>query len=93
MQSDQLAVEHENIIGLYRRLTNQTLTQAAQDRLTETGGIIAANEGRFIDVYNNAQPIGLREHQLDVLPGIGDKRPERIVNERRDHSRISRILS
>jgi putative nucleotide binding protein len=41
------------------------------------------NEQQFIDFYNNAQPICLRKHQLDVLPGVGDTRRERIIDERR----------
>lgn len=81
---DRVAVESEVIIGVKRRLTYHTLTQAAQDRLAETiAAIIAANDQRFIDYYNNAQPIGLRQHQLDLLPGIGDTRRERIINERK----------
>jgi putative nucleotide binding protein len=73
-------------LGRQRRepLTYQTLTQAAQNRLEATiEDITTANEQRFIDFYNNAQPIGLRKHQLDVLAGIGDTRRERIIDERR----------
>jgi putative nucleotide binding protein len=77
---DRVAVESEDSIGVYRRLTYQTLTQAAQDRLEAT---IADNKQRFIDFYNNVQPIGLRKHQLDVLAGIGDTRREAIIDERR----------
>jgi putative nucleotide binding protein len=81
---DRIAVESEYSIGVHRRLTYQTLTQAAQDRLEKTiEEIITDNEQRFIDFYNNAQPIGLRKHQLDVLAGIGDTRRERIIDERR----------
>jgi predicted nucleic acid-binding OB-fold protein len=41
-----------------RWLTYHTLTQDAQDRLKETiAAIIADNEQRFINWYNNAQPI------------------------------------
>jgi putative nucleotide binding protein len=81
---DRVAVESEDSIGVHRRLTYRTLTQAAQDRLEETiEEIIADNKQRFIDFYNNAQPIGLRKHQLDVLAGIGDTRRERIIDERR----------
>jgi putative nucleotide binding protein len=81
---DRVAVESEDNIGVHRRLTDQTLTQAAQDRLAATiEDIITANEQRFIDFYNNAQPIGLRKHQLDVLAGIGDARRETIIDERR----------
>jgi putative nucleotide binding protein len=81
---ERVAVESEEIIGIQRRLTYQTLTQAAQDRLAGTiEAIIAANDQRFIDFYNTAQPLGLRNNQLDVLPGIGDKRREAIIAERR----------
>jgi putative nucleotide binding protein len=81
---DRVAVESEDSIGIHRRLTYQTLTQAAQDRLEKTiEEIITANEQRFIDFYNNAQPIGLRKHQLDVLAGIGDTCRETIIDERR----------
>ena len=82
--SDRVAVESEGSIGVHRRLTYQILMQAAQDRLEKTiGDIITAKEQRFIDFYNNAQPIGLRKHQLDVLAGIGDARREAIIDERR----------
>jgi putative nucleotide binding protein len=81
---DRLAVEDEAFNSVTRRLTYHTLTQAAQDRLKETiAAIIGNNEQRFIDWYNNAQPMGLRKHQLDVLPDIGDKRREAIIDERR----------
>jgi putative nucleotide binding protein len=81
---DRLAVDGEAFNGVNRRLTYHTLTQDAQDRLKKTlAAIIADNEQRFIDWYNNAQPIGLRKHQLDVLPEIGDKRREAIIDERR----------
>jgi putative nucleotide binding protein len=81
---DRLAVEGEAFSGVKRRLTYHTPTQAGQDSLKETiAAIIETNEQRFIVWYNNAQPIGFRKHQLDVLPDIGDKRREAIIDERR----------
>ena len=81
---DRLAVESETVIDVKRRLTYHTLTQDAQDRLKETiAAVIAANEPQFINWYNNAQPISLRKHQLDVLPDIGDVRREEILAERK----------
>lgn len=81
---DRVAIESEDITRVHRRLTYQTLTQAAQDSLKATiEDIITANEQQLIDFYNNAQPIGLRKHQLDVLAGIGDTRREAIIDERR----------
>jgi putative nucleotide binding protein len=81
---DRLAVEGAAFNSVTRRLTYQTLTQDAQDRLKATiAAIIGDNEQRFIGWYNNAQPIGLRKHQLDVLPDIGDKRREAIIDAQR----------
>jgi putative nucleotide binding protein len=65
------------------RLTYETLSQDAQDRLEATvESIISTNEQRFIDYYNTAQPISLRRHQLDLLPGIAESRRNAIIRKR-----------
>ena len=45
--------------------------------------IIDGDEKRFVDVYNDAQPITLRLHQLNLLPGIGKKLRNTILDERK----------
>lgn len=45
--------------------------------------IIDADERRFVDFYNDAQPITLRLHQLNLLPGIGEKLRNNILDERK----------
>jgi len=45
--------------------------------------IVGANEQRFVDFYNDAQPITLRLHQLNLLPGIGKKLRNNILDERK----------
>lgn len=44
---------------------------------------LEANPDRFIRVYNEAQPITLRLHQLNLLPGIGDKLRDDILDARK----------
>ena len=67
-----------------QRLTYETLSQDAQDRLKATvESIITANEQRFVEYYNDAQPISLRRHQLDLLPGIAESRRETILRQRK----------
>jgi len=44
---------------------------------------VADNEQRFVDFYNEAQPITLRLHQLNLLPGIGKKLRNGILDERK----------
>ncbi|GGN87078.1 MULTISPECIES: DUF655 domain-containing protein [Haloarcula] len=45
--------------------------------------IVEANQQRFVDFYNDAQPITLRLHQLNLLPGIGKKLRNTILDERK----------
>jgi putative nucleotide binding protein len=45
--------------------------------------VIDADERRFVDFYNDAQPITLRLHQLNLLPGIGKKLRNNILDERK----------
>ncbi|XVH31889.1 DUF655 domain-containing protein [Haloferacaceae archaeon DSL9] len=45
--------------------------------------ILDADETRFVDFYNDAQPITLRLHQLNLLPGIGKKLRNKILDERK----------
>ena len=45
--------------------------------------IIEADEQRFVDFYNDAQPISLRLHQLNLLPGIGKKLRNKIIDNRK----------
>jgi putative nucleotide binding protein len=45
--------------------------------------IVAEDESRFVDFYNDAQPITLRLHQLDLLPGIGDTLRNGILDQRK----------
>lgn len=45
--------------------------------------LIDDEEDRFIAFYNDAQPITLRLHQLNLLPGIGEKLRNSILDERK----------
>ncbi|WP_136590161.1 DUF655 domain-containing protein [Salinigranum halophilum] len=45
--------------------------------------ILTEHESRFVDFYNDAQPITIRLHQLNLLPGIGKKLRNNILDERK----------
>ena len=45
--------------------------------------LVEAEEDRFVGFYNDAQPITLRLHQLDLLPGIGKKIRNGVLDERK----------
>ena len=45
--------------------------------------VVDRHERRFVDFYNDAQPITLRLHQLNLLPGIGKKLRNNVLDERK----------
>lgn len=60
------------------------LTGGAQSELEyAVAEIVEDEEERFADYYSEAQPITLRLHQLDLLPGIGDTLRNAILDERK----------
>ena len=44
--------------------------------------LVHKNEKRFIEFFNNAQPLTTRMHQLELLPGLGKKHMWEIINAR-----------
>ncbi|WP_123537358.1 DUF655 domain-containing protein [Halosimplex salinum] len=65
-------VEYEDLPGG----AQSELDYAVEDLVDE-------EERRFVDFYNDAQPITLRLHQLNLLPGIGKKLRNSILDERK----------
>ena len=60
-----------HIIG---RVEYNTLTTEAKGELPIIlEEVIRGNEKRFVDFFNNAQPITPRMHSLELIPGIGKK--------------------
>jgi putative nucleotide binding protein len=43
---------------------------------------VAENEKKFVDFFNNSQPINVRLHQLELLPGFGKKHMTAVIEER-----------
>jgi putative nucleotide binding protein len=66
-----------------KRLSFNELTAAAKDALPNVlRQIIMAREKDFIKFINTAGPISVRVHQLDLIPGIGKKNMEILLEER-----------
>ena len=74
----------DEIIESVSSITFDGLSRSAVSELEyAVDAIIEADEQRFVDVYNDAQPISLRLHQLNLLPGIGKKLRNKILDERK----------
>ena len=68
----------------FRELRYEDLSQGAQSELEYViEELVAAEEERFVELFNEAQPITLRLHQLDLLPGIGDTLRDQIIDKRK----------
>ena len=76
--------EEREGVAEVREIEYGDLTGGAQSELEyAVGEIVDADERRFVDFYNDAQPITLRLHQLNLLPGIGKKLRNTILDERK----------
>lgn len=82
---DELVVRPpEAPVDEFREMTYDDLSQGAQSELEYViDEVIEAEEDRFVAVFNEAQPITLRLHQLNLLPGIGNKLRDQILDERK----------
>ena len=84
---------HERIyIGRERReKVDRILTRISYDQLTANAKaeivpliaeLVKSQEKRFVEFFNNSQPVTPRMHSLELLPGIGKKSMWQIVNVR-----------
>lgn len=82
---EELAVRPpEPPIEEFRQLTYDDLSSGAEAELEyAVEELIERYEDRFVAVYSEAQPITLRLHQLNLLPGIGDKLRDDILDARK----------
>jgi putative nucleotide binding protein len=66
------------------RIDYEDLSGGAQSELEYVvEDLVTEEPDRFVDVYNEAGPITLRLHQLNLLPGIGKKLRNNILDERK----------
>ncbi|MFC4245747.1 DUF655 domain-containing protein [Natribaculum luteum] len=83
----RVVVEPESereVVSDCREVEYDDLSSGAQSELEYVvHDLVEEEEDRFIDFYNEAQPITLRLHQLNLLPGIGKKLRNGILEERK----------
>ncbi|MFP3950277.1 MAG: DUF655 domain-containing protein [Candidatus Micrarchaeia archaeon] len=75
--------EREEIDRIKRRIEYNNLTNGAKEILPSVlRRIVEERSEVFINFLNKAGPVSMRVHQLDLLPGIGKRNMEDIINER-----------
>ncbi|MEM3086086.1 MAG: DUF655 domain-containing protein [Halobacteria archaeon] len=66
-----------------RRILFDELTQAAKSELAAVlEKMVAAQEPRFVDIFNSSYPLTTRLHMLCLLPGVGQKMMQAVLEER-----------
>ncbi len=81
---DRLDIYDSQLVRRASQIEYDELSSGARSELDYViEDLIEANEQEFVDIYNNAGPISLRLHQLNLLPGIGKKLRNDILDERK----------
>ena len=71
-----------HIIG---KLALNKLTATAKNEIEYVvKDIVKKNEKKFIEFYNNANPLSTRMHQLELLPGVGKRHMWEIIEARKE---------
>ncbi len=80
---DELAFDAPGV-GRFHEVGYDELPSGAASELEYViEDVVEADQERFVSFYNDAQPITLRLHQLNLLPGIGKKLRNDILDERK----------
>ncbi|MFC4450338.1 DUF655 domain-containing protein [Halorussus aquaticus] len=83
--TDRFDADRSNeLVASVREIEFEDLSGAAQSELEHAiRDVVESNERRFVDFYSDAQPITLRLHQLNLLPGVGKKLRNNILEQRK----------
>jgi len=75
----------ERLLNRFYYISYEELTSVAQSSLPEViKGIILENEKLFVDFFNLSGPITVKLHALELLPGVGRKMLEEILEARKN---------
>jgi len=75
--------DRNKISHVKRRILYDDLTSYAKSEIEEIlKEIISKDESRFVKFFNSSQPLSIRYHQLELLPGVGKKLMKEILMER-----------
>ncbi|MFB6302143.1 MAG: DUF655 domain-containing protein [Haloferacaceae archaeon] len=73
-----------DLIERIREVEYEDISNGARSELEYVvADVVEREEDRFVEFFNEAQPITLRLHQLNLLPGIGKKLRNNVLDERK----------
>ncbi len=75
--------ERDKIDFIKRRITYKDLSNTAVAELDSAiEKVVKDDEEKFVEFFNEAGAISIRQHSLELLPGLGKKHMQEILNER-----------
>jgi len=76
--------DRERVERVKRRIDYTGLTKGSQTELDyAVEDIVEDDEDRFVEFFNEAGSVTIRMHQLDLLPGVGEKIRNTVIEERK----------
>ncbi|MFB6079456.1 MAG: DUF655 domain-containing protein [Haloferacaceae archaeon] len=80
----ELDPDGSDLVVAVREVEYDALSNGARSELEYVvADVVARDHERFVGFFNEAQPITLRLHQLNLLPGIGKKLRNNVLDERK----------
>jgi putative nucleotide binding protein len=76
--------KRDEIHHIKGKIPMEKLTATAKSSLPHVvRELVGKNEEKYVAFYNKAQPLSMRMHQLELLPGLGKKHMWEIIDARR----------
>ena len=77
--------KRDQIHHIVGKLPLERLTETAKNGLNfVVQDIVKKNHKRFVEFFNEAQPLTTRMHQLELLPGLGKKHMWQILENKKE---------
>ncbi|MEK6863521.1 MAG: DUF655 domain-containing protein [Nanoarchaeota archaeon] len=77
--------KREEIHHIKGKIPVEKLTATARNTLQNAvEEVVTTQEKKFVDFFNKAQPLSMRMHQLELLPGVGNKHMWEVLNARKE---------
>jgi putative nucleotide binding protein len=77
--------KRDKIYYILGRLHREKLTETAKSNLQEfISKIVKEREKEFVGFFNKSEAINKRIHQIELLPGMGKKHMQEIINKRKE---------
>lgn len=76
--------KRDQIHHINGKLSPKKLTSTAKAEIEfVVAELVKKEEKRFVDFFNKAQPLSMRMHSIELIPGMGKKRMWEILDERK----------